>query len=147
MTEERKRVLNMLAEGKITATEADALLDAMFSAPRTDLVPVAAAPIAARPTSTSGPRFLRVLVEGTEEGKPNKVNVRVPFDLIRAGMRLAALIPVVAYDPVNRALKENGIDLDISKIKPENLEDLVAHLQELQVDVDDGTEKVRVFCE
>ena len=147
MTEERKRVLNMLAEGKITATEADALLDAMASAPRTDIVPAAAAPSAARPTSTNGPKFLRVLVEGTEDGKPNKVNVRVPFDLIRAGMRLAALIPVVAYEPVNRALKENGIDLDISKIKPENLEDLVAHLQELQVDVDDGTEKVRIFCE
>ena len=149
MNEERKRVLNMLAEGKITATEADALLDAMTTAPRTDIVPAAAAPSAARAlnTSTNGPKFLRVLVEGTDEGKPNKVNVRVPFDLIRAGMRLAALIPVVAYDPVNRALKENGIDLDISKIKPEDLEDLVAHLQELQVDVDDGTDKVRVFCE
>ena len=48
MTEERKRVLNMLAEGKITATEADALLDAMASAPRTDIVPAAAAPSAAR---------------------------------------------------------------------------------------------------
>lgn len=147
MTEDRKRVLNMLAEGKITADEADALLDAMAATARADLVPVAAAPTAARTASATGPKYLRVLVEGVEEGKPSKVNVRVPFDLIRAGMRLAALIPAVAYDPVNRALKENGIDMDISKIKPENLEDMVAHLQELQVDVDDGTEKVRVFCE
>ena len=88
-----------------------------------------------------------MLVESVEEGKPSKVNVRVPFELIRAGMRLAALIPVVAYEPVNRALKDSGVDLDISKIKPEDLEGLVAHLQELQVDVDDGAEKVRVFCE
>jgi hypothetical protein len=145
MTEERKRVLGMLAAGKINATEADALLDAMSAPARADIVPTAAARSAGGPAS--GPKYLRVLVEGSAEGKPSKVNVRVPFELIRAGMRLAALIPVVAYDPVNRALKENGIDLDISKIKPENLEDLVAHLQELQVDVDDGTEKVRVFCE
>ena len=145
MTEDRKRVLNMLAEGKISASEADALLDAMSVASRADIVATSAAPNPARPAA--GPKFLRVLVESSEEGKPSKVNVRVPFDLIRAGMRLAALIPVVAYEPVNRALKENGLDLDISKIKPENLEDLVAHLQELQVDVDDGTEKVRVFCE
>jgi hypothetical protein len=53
----------------------------------------------------------------------------------------------VAYDPVNRALTQTGIDMDISKIKPEDLEGLVAHLQELQVDVDDGRDKVRVFCE
>lgn len=35
----------------------------------------------------------------------------------------------------------------MSKLKAEDLEGLVAHLQELQVDVDNGTEKVRVFCE
>jgi len=144
MTEERRRVLNMLAEGKISASEADALLDAMTAPPRAQLAPVAAPTLPAIPAE---PKYLRVLVEGHEEGKPSKVNVRVPFDLIRAGMRLAALIPVVAYEPVNRALKENGLDMDISKIKPENLEDLVAHLRELQVDVDDGSEKVRVFCE
>jgi hypothetical protein len=44
-------------------------------------------------------------------------------------------------------LKENGLDLDVSKIKPENLEELVAHLQELSVDVEGGGDKVRVFCE
>ena len=81
------------------------------------------------------------------DGKPNKVNVRVPMELIRAGMRLAALLPVVAYEPVNRALKEHGINVDVSKLRSEDLEALVAHLQELQVDVDDGTDKVRVFCE
>ena len=143
MTEDRRKVLNMLAEGKVSAAEAEALLDAL-NAPSRALPP--AAPLTAAGPA-SGPKYLRVLVEGAHEGHPNKVNVRVPFDLIRAGMRLAALIPVVAYEPVNRALKENGVDMDISKIKPENLEDLVAHLQELQVDVDDGTEKVRVFCE
>jgi hypothetical protein len=143
MTEDRRKVLNMLAEGKISASEADALLDALSAPARAEL---ATRPQPAR-APEAGPKYLRVLVEGVEEGKPNKVNVRVPFELIRAGMRLAALIPQVAYDPVNRALKDNGIDMDISKIKPENLEDLVAHLQELQVDVDDGSEKVRVFCE
>lgn len=143
MTEERRRILNMLAEGKLNAAEAEALLDALSTPSNPQQL--SAENQSAR--TTAPPKYLRVLVEGNHDGTPNKVNVRVPFELIRAGMRLAALIPVVAYDPVNRALKENGVDLDISKIKPENLEDLVAHLQELQVDVDDGTEKVRVFCE
>jgi hypothetical protein len=85
-----------------------------------------------------------VLVEGDED----KVNVRVPFQLIRAGMRLAALIPAAAHGPVNRALQEHGIDVDISKLKPEDLEDLVEHLRDLAVDVENTRgEKVRVFCE
>jgi hypothetical protein len=141
MKDERRKILNMLSEGKISASEADALLEALSTSTRAEL----AAPAA--PLRKPAPKYLRVLVEGNEDGKESKVNVRVPFDLIRAGMRLAALLPVVAYDPVNRALKENGIDVDVSKIKPENFEDLVAHLQELSVDVDDGDEKVRVFCE
>lgn len=144
MTEERRRILNMMAEGKLSPPEAEALLDALASNSSSQLVPARTPP---QPLATKSPKYLRVLVEGVEEDKPNKVNVRVPFELIRAGMRLAALIPVVAYEPVNRALKDAGVDLDISKIKPEDLEDLVAHLQELQVDVDDGAEKVRVYCE
>jgi hypothetical protein len=146
MKDERRKILNMLGEGKISAQEADALLDALMAA-----APAASAPLAAATLGREPPKYLRVVVEGhddgQEDGKKNKVNVRVPFDLIRAGMRLAALLPAVAYQPVNRALKENGLDLDVSKIKPENLEDLVAHLQELSIDVDDGAEKVRVFCE
>jgi hypothetical protein len=140
----------MLAEGKLNAAEAESLLDAIAAAPPApQLSATAGTTTQSSPlgSATTQPKYLRVLVEGHEEGKPSKVNVRVPFELIRAGMRLAALIPVVAYEPVNRALKENGVDVDISKLKPEDLEGLVAHLQELQVDVDDGAEKVRVFCE
>jgi hypothetical protein len=138
-TEERRRILNMLAEGKLTATEAEQLLDALTPAP--------ALPADVTPRD---PKFLRVLVEGhdDEHHGMGKVNVRVPFTLIRAGVRLAALLPVAAHEPINRALRENGVDIDISKIKPENLEDLVTHLRELAVDVEGGHgEKVRVFCE
>jgi len=140
MKEERRRILNMLSEGKISAQEADALLDAVSAPAGAPVGDALAAPVKAA-------KYLRVLVEGDEDGRSNKVNVRVPLDLIRAGMRLAALLPAVAYEPVNRALKEQGLDLDVSKVKPENLEELVAHLQELSVDVEGGGEKVRVFCE
>src|SRR5690349_9313933 len=117
MKEERLRILNMLAEGKISSAEADALLNA--------LVAKGESGVASAPTPISNPKYLRVLVEGHEGEHGGKVNVRVPFDLIRAGVRLAALLPAVAHEPVNRALKQNGIDIDISKIKPENLDQIV----------------------
>jgi hypothetical protein len=141
VSEERRRILKMLSEGKISAEDADDLLEVLQEQQPSAAVRVVSPAVAA------APKYLRVLVEGQEAGHNNKVNVRVPLDLIRAGMRLAALLPAVAYDPVNRALKENGLDLDVSKIKPENLEELVAHLQELSVDVEGGGDKVRVFCE
>jgi hypothetical protein len=40
---------------------------------------------------------------------------------------------------------QNGVDLDVSKLKPE---DLVQHLSELSVDIGGNNgERVRVFCE
>jgi hypothetical protein len=133
----------MLAEGKLKADEVESLLDALSSngVGKTPAQPVA--------DTQADPKYLRVLVEGhDEEHGGSKVNVRVPFALIRAGMRLAALLPAAAHEPINRALRQNGVDIDISKIKPENLEDLVTHLRELAVDVDGGNgEKVRIFCE
>jgi len=143
MNEERKRILNMLAENKITAEDAEALLDAMSPPPATG----GTGATGGGGARSADPRYLRVLVED-QDGHTGKVNVRVPFQLIRAGVRLAALIPVAAHGPVNKALQSRGIDIDISKLKPEDFEDLVQHLRDLTVDVE-GTrgEKVRVFCE
>ena len=137
MNEERRRILNMLAESKITAEDAESLLEAMSSPPATGATVGGGA-------RSADPKYLRVVVEGDDE----KANVRVPFQLIRAGMRLAALIPATAHGPVNKALKEHGIDIDIAKLKPEDLEHLVEHLRDLTVDVERARgEKVRVFCE
>jgi hypothetical protein len=140
MNEERRRILTMLADKKISADEAEALLDAM--------TPGAVAVSSGGIAQVAEPKYLRVLVEGHEDGHASKVNVRVPFNLIRAGMRLAALIPAAAHGPINKALHEQGIELDVSKLKAEDLEGLVQHLTELTVDVEGPHgEKVRVFCE
>jgi hypothetical protein len=70
------------------------------------------------------------------------------MNLIRAGVRLAAILPPGVHDQINKALKQNGLDLDVSKVRPEDLEEIVAHLGELTVDVDGNRgERVRVFCE
>lgn len=139
MNDERLRILNLLAAGKIDAREAAELLDALGGAR------VAPDPGASPPTS---PRYLRVVVEGHEDDHGGKVNVRIPFNLLRAGVRLAALLPPGVNDRINEALRQNGLDLDVSKLRPENLEEIVENLGELTVDVEGNRgEKVRVFCE
>jgi hypothetical protein len=67
--------------------------------------------------------------------------------LLRAGVRLTSLIPPQARDEVNRELAKNGVPFDIAQLKPENLDELITHLNDLTVDVDSSDARVRVFCE
>jgi len=137
MNEERRRILEMLAQGKISTEEADQLLSTT-GAP-------APAPAVAAPASVGDPRFLRIVLENGPQAE--RINVRVPFQLLRAGVRLAALIPKGLQGPINAALKEQGVQLDLEALKPEDLEALVDHLAQLTVDLDNPREKIKVFCE
>ena len=149
MSQSRREVLQMLAAGQITAEEAERLIAALEREPVAN--PGTAEP--ARPKL----KYLRVVVEelggegGEGDGRRKKgaahVNVRVPMQLLRAGVKLAGLIPPSAQEKVNEALREKGIAFDLSQLKPENLEELIEALNELTVDVTDNNAKVAVFCE
>jgi hypothetical protein len=157
MNENRRQILEMLAAGKITAEEAEKLLVAVESDSTPTLGEFPGSRTGSGPASTATkPRskYLRVLVEADEEMTgmkgPTTVNVRVPMQLLRAGVRLASLIPQQAHDQFDAALSKHGVPLTLSQIKPENLEELIDHLEDLTVDVDGkagNTTKVRVFCE
>jgi hypothetical protein len=106
-----------------------------------------AAPVA---QGTKDPKFLRVQLEGyLDPTMPGgKVNVRVPFNLLRAGVKLAALLPAGVGDQINKALKQNGMDIDVTKVRVEDLEGIVERLGEMTVEVDGPKGgRVRVFCE
>ena len=155
MNEHRRQILEMLAAGKITAAEAERLITAVET-PVSENGENARATSAAAATATKArPKYLRVLVEADEtmtglKGGMTTVNVRVPMQLLRAGVRLAALIPQQAHNQFDQALSSHGVPLTLSQIKPENLEELIDHLEDLTVDVDgkDGNKtRVKVFSE
>ena len=140
MNEQRKDILDMLAEGKITAAEAEQLIAALE---RDQPPPATSLAVPAKGRA----KYLRVVVDASENGEPVRVNVRVPLQLLRAGVRLAALIPPQALGQANAGLDKSGVPFDLTQLKPEQLEALVEHLDELTVDVDQPDAKVRVFCE
>jgi len=145
MNDDRRSILDMLAAGKINADEAERLLAALDRGPG----PSSAAPEPGYPANRTGPKYLRIAVDTDEEGEggPTKVNIRVPMQLLRAGVRLSSIIPPKAREEVNAAMREQGIPFDINQLKPENLEELVEQLADLTVDVDQERTKVRIFCE
>jgi len=156
MNENRRQILEMLAAGKITADEAERLLAALDPDTTRTVGGVANSAGSGSQSGTARTRakYLRVLVDADEEMTglkgPTTVNVRVPLQLLRAGVRLAALIPQQAHNQLDEALSSHGVPLTLSQIKPENLEELIDHLEDLTVDVDgkDGNKtRVRVFSE
>ena len=147
MTESQKKILEMLAEKKINTDEAYRLLNALDStdsgakeAPRTGTV-----------FGGKG-KYLRVTIlpdpEKDNTENVDRVNVKVPMALIRSGIKLTSLIPGEATDKINEALKEKGINFDVRNIRPEDLEELIGALSEMEVDIASAKgEKIKVFVE
>ncbi|MBN1809830.1 MAG: hypothetical protein JW909_12240 [Planctomycetes bacterium] len=133
MSEERKKILEMLSAGKITVEEAEKLLNAVGpEGTPAEMV-------------KKGPRYLKAVVNSAGG---DRVNVRVPLQLVRAGIKFQALLPENARAQITEKFEQKGIDLDFGKLKPEDLDEFVSALQELQVDVtSENGDEVRVFCE
>ncbi|MYV98782.1 DUF2089 domain-containing protein [Streptomyces sp. SID3343] len=143
MNEQRRQVLQMLAEGKITADEAERLIDAL-ERERPEPPPGAAS----RPKPR--PKYLRVVVNAADElggDGTSRVNLRVPLQLLRAGVRLTSLLPPQALTKVNAELNRSGISIDLAELKPQHLEELIEQLDGVDIDVDSPDAQVRVFCE
>lgn len=140
MNEQRTDILDMLVEGKITAAEAERLITALERDQ-----PPAPSSLDTRPKGKA--RYLRLVVDTLENDEPGRINMRIPLQLLRAGVRLAALIPPRALERANAELTKSGVPIDLTQLKPEQLEALVEHLDELTVDVDQPDAKVRIFCE
>ena len=141
MDEQRRQVLQMLAQGKITADEAERLIDALEREQPES-------PPGAANSPKPRPKYLRVLVEdnsGTDG--PGRVNIRVPLQLLRAGVRLTSLIPPQALARVNAELSKSGVPIDLTELKPQQLEELIEQLDDVIVDVSDADAVVQVFCE
>lgn len=141
MDEQRRQVLQMLAEDTITVDEAERLIGALE---REQPGP----PPGAAPRPKPRPKYLRVMVVDNSAGEePSLVNIRIPLQLLRAGVRLASLIPPQALGRVNVELGKSGVPIDLAQIKPQDIEELIEQLDDVIVDVDDHTSKVQVFCE
>jgi hypothetical protein len=142
MSDERKRILQMLAEGKISADEAERLLAALGerASAETD------APEAV--TVTRKPKFLHVKVQAEPGGnhRHKNVDIKVPIMLLKAGMKLGTLLPEDARAQLNTHLSEHGLNLDLSQLDSEKIDILIQALTESSIDIDADDAQVKIFC-
>ena len=102
MSENRRQILDMLAQGKINADEAERLLKALEREP-------GQATASSEARRNDQVKYLRVVVDAhDDQDGPTKVNIRVPMQLLRAGVKLTSIIPPRARTEVNEALRKEG---------------------------------------
>ncbi len=146
MSAETKKILEMLAAGKISAEDAERLLNKVSGAAPAEPTGPAANAEPASPGTPAGatkprkPRYLRIQIE--RPGREN-VNMRVPLAFVRGG-QLFSVLPA----GITEKLQEHGIGIGaFSRSKMDDPEALKA-LEELSIDIDKGDgKKVRLFAE
>jgi len=137
MGEERKKVLEMLAAGKISAEEAEKLLDKLAGG-ASNQTPAGEPPAASSTQPAGKPKYLRVVVDNPGR---DQVNVRIPLSLVGSGQRLLAVMPA----RVTERLAEYGIDA--AMLSSADCKDFES-LRDVNIDVDKGNgKKVRIYCE
>jgi hypothetical protein len=143
MSEDRQKILTMLAEGKISVSEAEKLLDAV------DIQADTSGQDLPAQTKARKLKYFRVHVEpkAGANGKHERVNIRIPLQILRAGVKLGSIMPQHVKDKVTDSLKEKGVNFDLSSLDGEKLEELIEAVADFSVDVDSEKEKVRIFCE
>lgn len=141
MTDETKRILKMVANGKITVNEGERLLAAL----RAGGAESAEAPKAA---NRPAPRYL--MLEGMGIGKDGEnegFRMRLPLNLLRAGMKMRALIPEAKRNMINEKLRQKGIEGDVFNMSEEQIDAFVQSLSELEFEAGDSEGGVRIFLE
>ena len=155
MSDERRRVLDLLAQGKITVDEADELLKTLGA----NATREAAGAPPAGDAATNDPqrtRWVRINVHRlADDCRGEKdVNIRVPIAVVKGGMRLGAIIATFAGEKAAQRMKARGIDLDISKINDDlskmngaEFDAFLKSLDDTSIEIDDGKSQVRISCE
>ena len=151
-SDDTRRTLDLLAQGKITVDEADRLLKAFASAhDSTDSTPADGASDEKPPV-----RWVRINVHkpANDHRKEKDVNIRVPVAVMKGGMRLGALIGTFAGEKAARRMRARGIDLDLSaingdlsKLNGPEFDQFLKSLDDVDIEIDDGKSQVRITCE
>jgi len=141
MSAETRKVLEMLADKKITAEEAEKLLEKLSAQPSVEAKREESSSSSSNNSSSSSskPRFLRIVVDKPGQ---DQVNVRVPLAFARSGSHLLAVLPT----RVREKLAERGVDLsETGVLDMKNWESLV---ENMPIDIEKGNgKKVKIFCE
>ncbi len=107
MSEEKKKILQMVAEGKLTPEEADRLLDALKEA-------------------SGRKRFLRIRVYDKNQSDKPKVKVNIPIAVLKLASRIGAAFKGVI--PEGMKMNMHGKEIALDELTPEMIDSILESL-------------------
>ncbi len=131
MSEERRKILNMVAEGKLSPEEADRLLGVLKE-------------------DKEKARFFRVRVFEQNKEKP-KVKVDIPIGALKLLLKFGATIKGIAPEGLKMNIK--GKEFSLDEVTPEMVEKIITEIGEgerfslVEVEDDEKNERVEVYIE
>ena len=137
MSEETKKILEMIKDGTISEAEGEKLIEALYAKDEEAAI-----------KKTKSKSTLRIKITSNESGKDNtNVNVNIPLVLAKKISGLTKIVPQGAKEDLN----EQGINLDEIDLKEliemfENGE-IEEDLVNIDVDEDDEKTKVRIYVD
>jgi adenylate cyclase len=102
-----------------------------------------------RPGAVPGvrPRYLRIHIEPKDGAEERQVNIRIPVSLLRRGAKLSSALPRHAKERLEEALRAKGFDADLSSVDNDKLQEFLASLGEMELEVDKDDKRVRISYE
>jgi len=141
MSEDTRRILAMVAEGRIGVEEGERLIAALAAQG-------AEAAEEPAPGARPVPKFLKIDAQSPGKGTGESVRVRIPLGLIRAGLKMRGLVPEAARGRINASLREKGLDLDLFEMSEGDIDRFVRVLGEVELEADGGNgDKVSIRLE
>jgi hypothetical protein len=139
--DDARRILELLANGKISVDDAGQLLRAVGA--RTSSAE--ASPTADDKGPKSASNWMRITIDKAPcDGRPaRQVNIRVPVALVKSGVRFGGMFPRMAGERLRARLRDQGIDID--RLDLSQLDSVLANLGETTID--DGRSHVRITYE
>lgn len=143
MSEEKKKILQLLADGKIDVEQAERLLSAVGETDEGIVSDNEKKSL----TGCLKPKCLCIEVNPKEGHRhKDKVNIKIPVMLIKAGVKLGSVLPSESKDKINNSLKDKGFNLDLGNLDSDSIDELLKALTATSIDVNDEKESVKIYC-
>jgi len=150
MSDAQRQILDMVADGKINIDDAERLLK-LVGKQEVSKHAVSGAYAHAESeeseTSRRKPKYLHIVVDEGPGSSGDRINVKIPLQVLRMGMKLGSLMPDKAKARLSDKLGEKGLNIDLNDLDAKSLDALIESLGDLSIDVEDGHDKVKIYCE
>ncbi len=137
MGDDKRKILEMIGAGTITPEEGEKLLDALSRSDerKDDEVP----------DFKNKSLYIDVRSKKKEENK-EKVHIRIPFTLLKAGINIMAMIPKEAKENIDSKLKEKNIDFNLNSLSEGNVQEFIKAVEDVAIEVEDEDDFIQIYC-